>query len=55
MIGYNIEVLRQTASLVVNPIKVNNFAVTARWKVAPQTERRCHPKPNLRITWTVGI
>ena len=25
-IGYNIEVLRQTACLVVNPIKVNNFA-----------------------------
>ena len=25
-IGYNIDVLRQTASLVVNPIKINNFA-----------------------------
>ena len=25
-IGYNIDVLRQTASLVVIPIKVNNFA-----------------------------
>ena len=25
-IGYNIDVLRQTACLVVNPIKVNNFA-----------------------------
>ena len=24
--GYNIDVLRQTASLVVNPIKVYNFA-----------------------------
>ena len=24
-IGYNIDVLRQTACLVVNPIKVNNF------------------------------
>ena len=24
--GYNIDVLRQTACLVVNPIKVNNFA-----------------------------
>ena len=24
-IGYNINVLRQTAYLVVNPIKVNNF------------------------------
>ena len=25
-IGYNIDVLRQTACLFVNPIKVNNFA-----------------------------
>ena len=25
-IGYNIDVFRQTACLVVNPIKVNNFA-----------------------------
>ena len=25
-ISYNIDVLRQTACLVVNPIKVNNFA-----------------------------
>ena len=25
-IGYNIDVLRQTAGLVVNPNKVNNFA-----------------------------
>ena len=25
-IGYNIDVLRQTACLVVNPIKVKNFA-----------------------------
>ena len=25
-IGYNINVMRQTACLVVNPIKVNNFA-----------------------------
>ena len=25
-IGYNIDVLRQTACLVVNPVKVNSFA-----------------------------
>ena len=25
-IGYNINVIRQTACMVVNPIKVNNFA-----------------------------
>ena len=26
IVGYNINVMRQTASLVVNPIKVNSFA-----------------------------
>ena len=26
-IGYNVDVMRQSACLVVNPIKVNNFAV----------------------------
>ena len=30
-IGYNIDVLRQTACLVVNPIKVNNFADLFDW------------------------
>ena len=29
-IGYNIDVLRQTACLVVNPIKVNSFACLGR-------------------------
>ena len=29
-IGYNIDVLRQTACLVVNPIKVNSFAYLGR-------------------------
>ena len=28
--GYNIDVLRQTACLVVNPIKVNSFAYLGR-------------------------
>ena len=28
-IGYNIDVLRQTACLVVNPIKVNSYALTS--------------------------
>ena len=39
-IGYNIDVLRQTACLVVNPIKVNNFAylVHRRRQIGPQTE-----------------
>ena len=26
MIGYNIDILRQTACLIVNPVKVNNLA-----------------------------
>ena len=30
-IGYNIDVLRQTACLVVNPIKVNSFAYLFHW------------------------
>ena len=40
MIGYNIDVLRQIACLVVNPIKVNSFAylLIARRKIVPQTE-----------------
>ena len=38
-IGYNMNVMRQTACLVVNPITVNNFAdllIARRW-VGPQT------------------
>ena len=30
-IGYNIAVVRQTACLVVNPIKVNSFRVVLGW------------------------
>ena len=26
-IGYNIDILRQTACLVINPIKINSFAL----------------------------
>ena len=39
-IGYNIDVLQQTACLVVNPIKINNLLIslTARWWVGPQTK-----------------
>ena len=39
-IGYNINVIRQTACMVTNPITVNNFASLfgfARWRVGPQT------------------
>ena len=32
-IDYNIDVLQQTACLVVNPIKVNNFAYTVKKSV----------------------
>ena len=31
MIGYNIDVLQQTACLVVNPIKINAFAYLFDW------------------------
>ena len=55
-IGYNIDVLRQTSWLIVNPIKVNNFA----YLFACTTVGRAsywmtdHPKPNLIVTWAVG-
>ena len=50
-IGYNIDVLRQTASLVVNPMKVNNFAYLYDCTTVGQT---IHPRPNLRVTQAVG-
>ena len=34
--GYNINVMRQTVCLVVNPIMVDNFAALFNW-VGPQT------------------
>ena len=39
-IGHNVDVLQQTACLVVNPIKVNSFAYLL--------------KPYLRVTQAVG-
>ena len=36
-IGYNIDVLRQTACLVVNPIKVNSFAYLFNCTTVGQT------------------
>ena len=30
-IGYNVDVMRQSAWLVVNPITVNNFAALFNW------------------------
>ena len=54
-IGYNIDVLRQTACLVVNPIKINGFtSLIARRSVGLLTEWRYHPKSNLRVTQAVG-
>ena len=55
-IGYNIDGLEQMACLVVNPIKVNNFAYLFDCMTAGglQTKCRYHPKPNLRVTLTVG-
>ena len=40
-IGYNVDVLRQTACLVVNPIKVNNFAFLFD----------CNGRPGLRLKY----
>ena len=34
-IGYNIDVLRQTACLVVNPVKVNSFAYPFNYTMVP--------------------
>ena len=36
-IGYNINVMRQTACLVVNPVKVNNFAYLFNCKTVGRT------------------
>ena len=36
-IGYNINVLQQTACLVVNPITVGNFAFLFNWTQVGQT------------------
>ena len=41
-VDYNTDVLRQIACLVVNPIKVNNFAYL--FDCMPYTEWRHHPK-----------
>ena len=53
-IGYNINVMRQTACLIVNPIKVNSFAYLFNCTTVGQTEWRYHPKPYLRVTRAVG-
>ena len=36
-IGYNINVMRQTACLVVNPIKVNSFAYLSNFTTVDRT------------------
>ena len=51
-IGYNIDVVRQTACLVVNPIKVDNFAYFFDCTIAFKLND--HPKPNVIVTWAVG-
>ena len=38
-IGYNMNIMRQSECLVVNPVTVNNFAsLFARWWVGRQTQ-----------------
>ena len=55
-IGYNINVMRQTACLIVNPIKVYSVAYlfNCTTEVGLQTEWRYHFKPYLRVTRAVG-
>ena len=55
-IGYNINVMRQTACLVVNPSRLTALltSLIARRLVGLQTEWRYHPKPYLRVTRAVG-
>ena len=52
-ISYNIDVLRQTACLAVNPIKVNNFVYLFDCTTVGRASDY-HPKPNLPVTWAVG-
>ena len=49
-IGFNIDVLRQTACLVVNPIKVNKFAYLFDCTTVGWTS----DLTNLIVTWAVG-
>ena len=51
-IGYNINVMRQTACLVVKPIKVNNFAYLFNCTTVGRTSY--YPNPYLRVTRAVG-
>ena len=53
-IGHNIYVLRQTACLVVNPIKVNSFAFLFNCTTVGLRLNNGTIKPNLRVTRTVG-
>ena len=55
-VGYNIDVLRQTACLVVNPIKVNSFAYLFNCTTVGRASdwMRYHLKPYLRVTPAVG-
>ena len=53
-IGYNIDVLRQTAYLVFIQSTTLLASLFARRYVGPQTERWQHSRPNLIVTWAVG-
>ena len=50
-VGYNIDVLRKTACLIVSPMKVNNFAYLYDCTTVGRTT---HPRPNIRVTQAVG-
>ena len=47
-IGYNVDVMRQSACLVVNPITVNNFAVLFNCLQVGRGSR-LYDSPNIRL------
>ena len=49
-IGYNIDVLRQTACLVINPIKVNSFAYLLNCTTVGRSDFRLNDGTILNLT-----
>ena len=52
--GYNIDVLRHTACLVVNPIMVANFAYLFDCTTVGRTSDLMTVPANLKVTWADG-
>ena len=53
-IGCNIDILLQTACLVVNSIKGNNFTYLFDCRSGIRLNDMYHPYPNFKVTWAVG-